>query len=128
MAISSNSIIHYTDSLENIESILSEGFRIKYCAERLFGETTNSYAAHPMVSFCDIPLSQSHKHFKSYGNYGIGLSKEWAKEKGINPVLYIDENSSISKTFGKFLIERRDKETNLTKEQRRGILMWASPN
>lgn len=123
MAISSNSIIHYTDTFDKIKSIITEGFRIKYCAEKLIvDEDTNSLAAHPMISFCDIPLSQSHKHFDAYGRYGIGLNKSWAKKLGINPVLYIDEKSSISKTLGELLKERRNKNSNLTVDQRNKIL------
>lgn len=123
MAISSNSIIHYTDTFDNIKSILLEGFRIKYCAEKLIvDKKTSSLAAHPMISFCDIPLSQSHKHFDAYGKFGIGLSKRWAKKLGINPVLYIDEKSSISKTIGELLKERRNKSSNLTVDQKNKIL------
>jgi len=124
MPISTNSIIHYTDSFEKLGLILKEGLGVKYCAESLkITGSSSSNAAHPMISFCDIPLSQSYKHFDAYGNYGIGLTKEWANEKGVNPVLYMEPNSSVSKTLGKFLSERRNKaDTNLTTSQRNDIL------
>ena len=123
MAISTNSIIHYTDSFEKLKSILIEGFAIKYCSEKLVIDDENlSAAAHPMISFCDIPLSQSFLHFEAYGKYGIGLSKNWANKLGINPVLYLDKQSSITKTLGDFLKERRSKSSNLTVEQRNKIL------
>ena len=109
MAISTNSIIHYTDSIDKLELILKEGFAIKYCEEKLIVvDGVGSGAAHPLVSFCDIPLSQSYKHFNAYGKYGIGLSKEWASSMGINPVLYLDKKSSVSKTIDELLIERRN--------------------
>jgi hypothetical protein len=123
MAISTNSIIHYTDTIDKLESILKEGFAIKYCAEKLIMKANmSSNAAHPMVSFCDIPLSQSYKHFNAYGRYGIGLTKEWANNLGINPVLYLDSESSISRTFGELLKERRNVKSNLTQEQKSKIL------
>jgi hypothetical protein len=123
MAISTNSIIHYTDTIDKLEAILTEGFAIKYCSEKLIiEEDMKSFAAHPIVSFCDIPLSQAYKHFKAYGRYGIGLTKRWARKLGINPVLYLDKASSISRTIGDLLKERRDKNSNLTDDQKRMVL------
>src|ERR1700744_314447 len=107
MAISTNSIIHYTDSYEALTGILGEGFRVKYCLEKLRLGKGMSRAAHPMVSFCDIPLSDSTQHFSAYGKYGIGLSKAWAIDKGVNPVIYIDDNSLFAKSVSKLLAERR---------------------
>jgi hypothetical protein len=83
MNISSNTLFHFTDKIENVISILKEEFRPHFCLEDL-----NDFVAPddrieelehaiPMVCFCDIPLSQSMNHRKTYGNYGIGLSKEW---------------------------------------------------
>lgn len=123
MAISTNSIIHYTDSLDVLKLILNEGFKIKYCAESLrLGSNKGSDAAHPMISFCDIPLSNSMQHFDAYGKYGIGLSKEWAVKNGVNPVLYIDHNSLFAESLYELLKQRRDKNTNLTVEQKKLIL------
>ena len=96
MSVSSNSIIHYTDRLENITGIIREGFRIKYCSERITTRGGQKYEkAFPMVCFCDLPLTHSLNHIKQYGCYGIGLSKKWASRNGINPVQYIESNSHI---------------------------------
>lgn len=123
MAISTNSIIHYTNSFEILKSILEEGFRIKYCTEVLrLLENDGSRAAHPMISFCDIPLSNSTQHFNAYGRYGIGLSKNWAIENGVNPVLYIDRKSLFAKSLSQLLVQRRNKLSNLTQEQKDDIL------
>lgn len=126
MAISTNSIIHYTDTLNAVKSILSEGFRIKYCAEVLRLGEGSSRAAHPMISFCDIPLSDSKQHFNAYGSYGIGLSKLWAVENGVNPVLYIDRNSLFADSVYELIKERRKKDSNLTIKQKREILQIKS--
>jgi hypothetical protein len=123
MAISTNSIIHYTDHINKLIGILKDGFYIKYCSEELEIENDmGSSAAHPMISFCDIPLSHSSNHFDAYGRYGIGLSKDWANSMGINPVLYLEAKSSICKTIGKLLEQRRDPLTTLTEEQKLQIL------
>ncbi|MDA3779645.1 MAG: abortive infection system antitoxin AbiGi family protein, partial [Bacteroidales bacterium] len=103
MAISSNSIIHYTKELTRLESIIkSKGFRICYCSEKVNTRGGKSYSfAIPMVSFCDIPIVEYKKHFYHtkgkklgyYGDYGIGLNKSWATKNGLYPVVYIDYNS-----------------------------------
>lgn len=122
MAISTNSIIHYTKSIGILKLILKEGFKLKYCDESLKLKDGSSAAAHPMVSFCDIPLSESQKHFESYGHYGIGLTKEWAVKNEINPVLYIDSNSLVAENLSNLIKERRNSESNLTTEQKSMIL------
>jgi hypothetical protein len=106
-----------------LSGIIKEGFRIKYCAEKLYLVGKNgSNAAHPMICFCDIPLSQSHEHFDSYGCYGIGLTKEWAAKIGVNPVLYISPDSHIATTIHSLLKERRKNTTNLTQQQKNEII------
>ena len=123
MAISTNSIIHYTDSFNTLTSILKEGFKITYCSEKLkLGSSGSSEAAHPIISFCDIPLSDSKQHFDAYGKYGIGLSKQWAMKNGVNPVLYIDKNSLFARSLYELITERRKKNSNLTAKQKTEIL------
>jgi hypothetical protein len=95
MSLSSNSIIHFTKTKDALKGILEENFKIKYCLEKVNLATELNYVA-PMVSFCDIPLSQIKEHIGKYGAYGIGLTKEWAQKHKLNPVLYIQSNSYLS--------------------------------
>ena len=99
MPISTNSVIHYTQNLDSLIGIINcNGFRFKYCFEEYsFHKMNNAPAALPMVSFCDIPISDVKKHIDSYGSYGIGLNKLWAKTSGLNPVLYVEKNSALAK-------------------------------
>lgn len=112
MAISANSIIHYTRELNYLLGIIRDsGFKFSYCSEKLKTRGSKNYtAAIAMVSFCDIPISDYKKHFYNkkttgdlgyYGDYGIGLSKKWAFKQGLNPVLYIESNSFVSHSLRK---------------------------
>lgn len=101
MALSSNSLIHFTKNSESLKGILNEGFKVKYCLENLVTSEGNLNYSIPMVSFCDIPLSSIKDHIIKYGGYGIGLTQEWGKAQKMNPVLYIDNNSSLAAGFYK---------------------------
>lgn len=54
-----SSLFHYTSRLENIYNILKEGLVPNYCKE-VYSTGRNSLVfGIPMISFCDIPLTQS---------------------------------------------------------------------
>lgn len=99
MPLSSNSIIHFTKNLKSLEGILIDTFKIQYCRETLYSRNHHFDVLVPVVSFCDIPFSQILHHISSYGPYGIGLSKSWAERRGLNPVLYIERNSTLAQNF-----------------------------
>lgn len=117
MALSSNTILHFTSSKEALKGILTENFKLKYCKETIKWKEQSEYVLHvPMVSFCDIPLSQIKNHISNYGDYGIGLSREWAKKNKLNPVLYIEPGSNLSTSYknflGSFLELRKERRVN----------------
>jgi hypothetical protein len=95
MTLSTNSVFHFTKSIDAVKGILASRFRIKYCLETIESKDKTIEYAVPMASFCDIPLSQVTSHIDKYGGYGIGLFKRWAKRKGLNPVLYLEKNATI---------------------------------
>lgn len=100
MALSSNTLTHFTREKEALFGILQGHFKIFFCKEvvRLTkGKRWSFYT--PMVSFCDIPMSEIKDHIKKYGSYGIGLTKEWAMRNGLNPVLYVASNSALSASY-----------------------------
>ena len=87
MGLSSNSLIHFTPKKEYLVGILENNFKINYCVEEIFTEKYSMSGAFPMVCFCDIPLSEITAHMFNYGDYGIGLKREWIISNGLNPVL-----------------------------------------
>lgn len=57
----------------------------------------HNYIAYPMSCFCDIPLSRISEHTAFYGNYGIGLTKDWGLKNKLCPVIYTPPDSSVTK-------------------------------
>ena len=102
-----SSLFHYTKSIDILYSILKKGLIPNYCYEDLSYERNLDRGIDrgigvPMVSFCDIPLSKTNLFVERYGKYAIGLTKKWAEDKRINPILYAkDENILISLSFQK---------------------------
>ena len=98
--LSANTLFHFANKVENLEGILKEDFYPNYCLENLGSITGGNFRiAIPMVCFCDIPLSQIHKHTNTYGCYALGLTKEWGKRNGISPVLYTFKEASSAKNI-----------------------------
>ena len=111
MPISTSNVFHFTSSSENLISILEHNFRPHFCLEDLtviMPDSSNQadlVFAIPMVSFCDIPLSQVSPHLKRYGYYGIGLSKKWAIRSGLAPVIYVVRGSPLASTLYSIILQ-----------------------
>lgn len=99
MTTRSRTLFHFTKSLDTLKYILSGGFWPRYCGEdtRWHGQADAMTVAFPMVCFCDIPLSKIADHVNFYGQYGLGMTREWATANGLNPILYLaGENSLVA--------------------------------
>lgn len=104
MSVSTNSVIHYTSKQSTLRNILTDReFNPSCCIEEIEIDSKSSRIAVPMVSFCDIPFSQASTHVKSYGSYAIGLSKKWADQKKLNPVLYIGKDTPVNSALSQIL-------------------------
>jgi Putative abortive phage resistance protein AbiGi, antitoxin len=99
MPLSANSLFHFTSGSEQLRGILSDNFKLSYCKEsvQIAHQPLSFYV--PMVSFCDIPLSEIKAHISKYGTYGIGMTRDWGLRKGLNPVLYLEQQSLLSQSF-----------------------------
>ena len=58
-------LFHFTNTGDNIISILKNGLKYSYCKEELNNEYILGI---PMISFCDIPISRSYEHESKYGD------------------------------------------------------------
>lgn len=103
--ISSNSLFHFTPKKQHLINILKNTFIPRYCLENVPLSITvlngNFEAAVPMICFCDISLSQIENHIKTYGKYGIGLTKEWGIRNNLNPIIYTNPDSNFTSSIYK---------------------------
>lgn len=95
-------LFHFTERYESIVSIMTEKFKPFFCIEDLsfmYDETRNITFAFPIVCFCDIPDERHSLHKKNYGDYGIGLTKEWGINKNLSIVNYSNPQSLKSSGY-----------------------------
>ena len=100
--LSSNILYHYTKSAENVVSILENGFYPKVVIESisiLQPKKPNAYMGIPMVCFTDMPIQVSDEHREEYGQFVIGMKKEWAINWKICPIMYVIEGSKTYEAF-----------------------------
>lgn len=79
-----------------------------YCKETWNLNNSIESVYFPMISFCDLPLSLIKEHIQRYGNYGIGMKKDWGILKKLNPVIYIESNSIIARDLDDSLLHLND--------------------
>jgi len=95
--ISSSTLFHFTRSFDFLTGILDNGFKPKLCLEEIKIKDKVYKIYIPMVSFCDILLSQAKDYMNDrYGCYGVGLPKKWGEKQGMNPVLYLRKDSKLA--------------------------------
>lgn len=103
-------IIHFTNTLENLRGILeTKKINFSYCLEPFVwrGEMA-SHAAHPMACFSEFDLRDLPHKKITYGKYGIGFTRRWARSSGISPVLYVAHNSQAAAALATLLRKRRE--------------------
>ena len=98
MPISANTLFHFTRDIDTLFSILRSKFYPRLSLEQRIMSKLDMRLAIPMVCFCDIPLSQITEHTLKYGEYAIGIKKDWAIKQGVSPILYVHDNSLILNT------------------------------
>lgn len=89
-------LFHFTEQLSSLERILGcLYFEVSYAKEIIFSSKSRFVMGIPMVSFCDIRLSQLSEHTIKYGHFGLGMHKSWGEKMGLNPVLYMSRQSPL---------------------------------
>jgi len=121
MAVSANTLFHFT-SIKGLTGILSSsGFYCQYSDEHfeniLPSKSHYRFTYIPMTSFCDLTimqLSNDSVHRKDFGEFGIGLTKEWGIRNGVSPVMYVHKESQQTKRLNRLIKALKDfrKRTN----------------
>lgn len=104
MGLSSNILWHQTNyaSLRNI--IKSRSLKCSYSLEEV-DEIIGQKVAFPMISMCDLPISELSEYQGKYGDYAIGLSREWGIKKKFTPIWYYEPKSRVPYLLRKLLDE-----------------------
>ena len=103
MGLSSNILWHMTNRKAFFSILKSQELRYSYSLERVMPIPQG--VAFPMIGMCDLPFSEIATTKWSYGNYAIGLSREWGLKKGFSPVWYSDYDSRMLRELGKLFEE-----------------------
>jgi hypothetical protein len=94
-----DTLFHFT-SKDGLFGILrKKHFTASYARERIVSGGAIKEFGVPMVSFCDLRLSELKSHINKYGRYGIGLAKKWAHKNGLNPVFYVSADWPSANAF-----------------------------
>jgi hypothetical protein len=101
MAVSANTLFHFSKSASLKQILLTQGLFAQYSDEHFEGifpaKSIFRFNYIPMVSFCDLTIMQlsgDSKHCDKFGEYGIGFTKSWGIENSVSPVTYVHEKSS----------------------------------
>ncbi|MCK6655564.1 abortive infection system antitoxin AbiGi family protein [Enterobacter asburiae] len=99
-----STLFHFTKKADVFFQILSEmKFKPSLAREMLQGKGIGGRRnfAVPMVSFCDIRVTHLDEHTRKYGEFGLGLTKEWAERNNLHPVLYMSKESDLFSLYNK---------------------------
>ena len=110
IAPKSQSLFHFTRTPEVLESILENGFFPRYCLEDIsWLPLDDDHMAFPMVCFCDIPIGRISEHTSFYGEYGLGLTKQWGLKNNLSPIAYTHSTGGISELLRYLINTDNDK-------------------
>jgi hypothetical protein len=93
--ISSTTLFNFTDTFERLVGNIENGIYCGDIYEKLPSFGSPSGYIVPMVCFCDIPLGIIKEHLDWYGNYAIGIKREYARQYNVNPVWYIHKDNPV---------------------------------
>jgi len=117
---------HYTKYIQDINKILTVGFAYVPNLKKLISDflpfhdfSEREPQQFGMISFTELPIEQAQSTRKTFGNYGIIISNEWAFSHQIQKILYISRNGPIFHSLHK-LFQYAYEELNIKSKLREG--------
>lgn len=97
MGLSSTVLWHQTKKDAFFKILNSKRLYFSYSQEYVLSGDNEKPTAFPMISLCDLPLSEFASNNWTYGDFAIGLSRDWGIKNGVNPVCYCQKGSFFLK-------------------------------
>lgn len=98
-------LIHFTKSIESLDSIVRKGFLYLHNETGVLGpaarEAFNIEAdcqSSGMICFTELPSSETRNHQSIFGKFGLGVSKKWLLGKNARKVTYVSIGSTHYKS------------------------------
>lgn len=110
MGLSSNVLWHMTKRDAFFSILKSKQFRYSYSLEKAFPLKDMKGIAFPMISMSDLPFSEIASTKWTYGDFAIGLSRDWGVKKGFSPVWYCNVGSRVWMQLNKLVYEAGTKD------------------
>lgn len=103
MGLSSTVLWHQTKKDAFFKILKSKRLYYSYSQEYVLSGDMEKPTAFPMISLCDLPLSEFASNNWTYGDFAIGFSRDWGIKNKVNPVCYCHKGSSfLNQLFGSF--------------------------
>lgn len=129
-------LVHYTKTVDAVVSILTNGFLLvpsprglihQFLGSDLFREREPQQFG--MTCFTEIPIDQAETHREQFGNFGIGVTWDWALRHSAQRVIYVSEHGPLAEAFA-FLFGRALLEMNaeVAKYPDDGARLWGYAN
>jgi hypothetical protein len=95
-------LVHYTDRVGNVGSILGNGFLLIPNSRNLIHKLLDEddpWDREPqewgMVCFSEVPVGAAEDHRSIFGRFGVAVSWSWAASNGIDRVIYVREDGPV---------------------------------
>ena len=95
-------LLHFTRSFEALASIVGLGFFYLHnetgvlgpAANKAFGIGMADEQSSGMICFTELHPRETRKHRDTYGQFGVGVNKDWLVQRGARKVTYVEIGSS----------------------------------